>query len=446
MNIKLQRALCAAQTDQIAIVGSGGKTTALFQLARQFSSPVIVTTSTHLGGWELTAADQHFTVRSVEDVEKLDKAVQKNGVTVISGWIDENNRTMGLSPGVLLAMHRLAESMQIPLLIEADGSRQKPLKAPAQHEPAIPDWVKSVLVVSGLSGLGKALNEQTVQRADVFGALTGLQPGEEITSQVLLRYLLHPVGGLKNIPPDSQKFVLLNQADTDDLRQQADAMAAELLSQYHGVITASLNHPEHDEKVYAVHKRIAGIILAAGASSRFGQAKVLLEWKGKPLVWHAIQTAMQAGLAPIVVVAGDHFEAISAALADLPVHVVMNKEWAEGQSSSVQAGINALDPQIGAAVFLLADMPLVPVKLINGLRSLYSHTLSPIVVPVVDGHRTSPTLFDKSTFADLRSLRGDVGGRALFQRYSIAEFNFFDSAAFMDVDTDEDFRKLQEIS
>ena len=105
---------------------------------------------------------------------------------------------------------------------------------------------------------------------------------------------------------------------------------------------------------------VAGIILAAGASQRMGQPKPLLLWRGKPFVCHVARTALDAGLTPVVIVIGAHAEEVWAALADLPVEIVYNPNWAEGQSTSVQAGLQSLPPETDAAVFLLADQPHIP--------------------------------------------------------------------------------------
>ena len=113
------------------------------------------------------------------------------------------------------------DERRIPLFIEADGSRQKPLKAPAGHEPAIPGFVHQVLVVAGLSALGKPLTTDWVHRPERFAAITGLEPGDEITPNTLAQLLLHPQGGLKNIPPGARVTALLNQADNQELRDIA---------------------------------------------------------------------------------------------------------------------------------------------------------------------------------------------------------------------------------
>jgi molybdenum cofactor cytidylyltransferase len=134
-------------------------------------------------------------------------------------------------------IHTLAERHKIPLLIEADGSRMKPVKAPAAHEPVIPPFVETVVVVAGLSALGQPLTPEWVHRPEIFANLSGLTPGERITPESLVRVLSHQRGGLKDIPEGARRLVLLNQADTPELQAVAGSMAGALLA---GIAALSL--------------------------------------------------------------------------------------------------------------------------------------------------------------------------------------------------------------
>ncbi|MGZ3675701.1 MAG: selenium cofactor biosynthesis protein YqeC, partial [Ktedonobacterales bacterium] len=243
-----------------AFVGAGGKTTAIFQLARQMAAPVIVTATTHMGAWQIPLADQHIIAHSPTDLA----ALEPRGVTLVTGPLGEDDRTQAVSEEVLLWLRDMSVARHIPLLIEADGARQKPLKAPAPHEPAIPAFVDLVVAVAGLSALGKPLEEDVVQRAEVFAGISGLSSGERIGAEALTRLLISSRGGCKNIPENARGVVLLNQADTPDLQAQARGMAPGLLAGFDSVLIASLSNGE----VHACHERVAGIVLAAGEAKR----------------------------------------------------------------------------------------------------------------------------------------------------------------------------------
>jgi len=193
------------------------------------------------------------------------------------------------------------------------------------------------------------------------------------------------------------------------------------------------------------HKKVAGIILAAGAASRMGQPKLLLPWKGSPLIHHAARTALEAGLDPVVVVTGAAAGDIEAALAGLNVVITPNPEWLSGQSTSVRAGILALPEDTDAAIFLLGDQPFVTSDLIRALVTAYSRTNPAILAPYVGDRRSNPVLFDRAVFDLLCQLRGDEGARGLFGRFPPAALPWADERISFDIDTPEDYQRLLEM-
>ena len=117
------------------------------------------------------------------------------GVTLLVVLLDD--RITSVSKDVLYWLHAYAQKHNIALLIEADGSRQKALKTPNDHEPVIPEFTDAVVVVAGLSGLGKSLNDEYVHRSQLFSTLSGLPFNELITSNALVRASFIPMADLK---------------------------------------------------------------------------------------------------------------------------------------------------------------------------------------------------------------------------------------------------------
>jgi len=450
--MQLSKALRLSTSSSVAFVGAGGKTTAMFR-ATQELAPALVTTSTHLGAWQASMANRHFTWEPDQAMPEME-ATLGSGTTLATGSLDQaTERYRGLTPPQLEKLRQLAGYHDLPLLIEADGSRQKPLKAPAQHEPVIPEFVELVVVVAGLSGLNKALTEENIQRAERFSALSGLEIGATVTAASLARVLTHPEGGLKNIPAGARRVALLNQADTLDLQAQANEIGQALLPVYDSIIVAALAAPE---PVKAVKENIAGIILAAGRASRYGQPKQLLDYHGQPFVRVVAETALKAGLSPVVVVTGAKAEMVQATVADLPVRVVYNTEWESGQGSSIRTGLVECGSSTsthaeaelrhsrkpGGAIFLLADQPQVSVEVIRALVERHSLDLPAVLAPYVFDQRANPVLFDQIAFPDLLKLQGDTGGRAIFSKFSPRYLNWYDRKLLLDVDTPEDYLKL----
>ena len=428
------QALRAHSSSCIAFAGAGGKTTAMFQLAREMQSPVIITATSHLGAWQLKLADRHIIAETPAPLETLEHGLQ--GVILVTGEID-GDRTTAISGHVLHWLHQFCGYHSIPLLIEADGSRQKPIKAWAEHEPAIPVFANQVVQVVGLSSLGKSLGDEHVHRPELFSKLTRLNIGDAVTSDAVLQVLTHKDGALKNIPGTARKVVSLNQADTADLQSAAHGLAHSLLTAYDSVVVSNLI----EKQIFAVHERIAGIVLAAGESTRYGQPKQLLDWRGQPFVRAVAKTAIESGLSPVVVVTGAHADQIRDAVHDLNVTVVHNPDWQSGQGSSIRTGVKAAE-NVGGAIFLLTDQPQVTTSILRGLVEKHAEGLQPIVAPMVMDQRANPVLFDRVAFNDLASIEGDTGGRAIFHKHRVEYLPWHDDRLLLDVDTPEMYQRL----
>ncbi len=462
--MNLSFALRILASNVVAFVGGGGKTSAVFMAARELA-PALVTTSTHLAARQTEKADQHVIWNPGEPMPDFESALQ-SGVTLLTGPRREDiARVTAPTPEQLEKIRAAARVHGLPLFIEADGSRQKPLKAPAEHEPAIPPFAEMVVVTAGMRGLGRPLDENFIHRPEIFGALGGLKMGEPVSAEAVIRVLTHPQGGLKNIPVWARKVVLLNQADTDELKSRASGMAAGLLKMFEAVIVSSVQR----EEIHAAHENIAGIVLAAGESSRYGKPKQLLDFHGEPFVRRVAKTALAAGLSPVVVVTGAYAQQVEAAVRDLPVLIARNAQWREGQAASVRAGLRPLlgpppnaatplGPPIfaevrenggmkgwlgcGGAIFLLVDQPQVTVHVLEALKGRHAEGLFPIIAPLAADRRANPVLFDRVTFPELMKLEGDVGGRAVMRQFPVEYVPWHDESLLFDVDDEEDYRKL----
>ena len=449
--MKLSDALRVQPGESISFSGSGGKTSALIALAQELDNPVIVTTTTHFSKGQIGFADRIIYSSDVQNSEEFVESTEK-GVTLLLGEDGNNNRVSGPPPDQLDEVYQHARSRGINLLVEADGSRQRPLKAPAAHEPAIPPFTDQAVVVAGLSGLGKPLLSKFVHRMDEYRKISGLVEGDEITQDAICRVLTGEHGGLKGIPDKARRICLLNQADDENLQAKAKRLANPLKKSYDSVVVTSFLRHQNSTNMHAtpggyivfgVHEPITGIVLAAGGSERMGRPKQLLSWKGSTLIQYIVSTVINAGLDHTVVVLGAYEERVREELHSLPVEIVVNPQWEAGQSTSLQAGISAIPKNSGSVLFFLVDQPYLSETLIRSLVERHAETLSPIIAPIVAGQRGNPVLFDRSTFDDFLTIHGDAGGRQIFSRYQVSWITWHDEAILFDIDTDEDYRRLR---
>ncbi len=191
--------------------------------------------------------------------------------------------------------------------------------------------------------------------------------------------------------------------------------------------------------------RVAAIVLAAGKSARMGSNKLLADLRGEAMIRRTVAVMRQAADITIVVTGRDPDE-IGASLAGLPVTLVHNDRYADGLSTSLRAGIEALPPDTDVAVIALGDMPLVSAEVVRRLIAAYSPAEHrSICVPVFGGERGNPVLWGRQHFAALKDLTGDRGARVLFETLGeeIVEVAMPDDAVLRDADTPEALASLR---
>ncbi|MCY4617939.1 MAG: selenium cofactor biosynthesis protein YqeC [Chloroflexi bacterium] len=234
-NLPLHEALGITRPSVFATVGGGGKTTVLFALAAEWEAAggheadgglTVLTTTTKMTipreGRSLPLAigkDDAFRAGALDNIRRrgLSSAVVGTGR-------GDRERVLGVDP--TWPRQAIKAGLASLVGVEADGSKGRPFKAPALHEPVIPDDVDIVAAVIGAGVLGRPLDEQSVHRPEIVAPIAGAKIGDEITPELAARVLMSPDGGRKGVP-DSAAFVVLVSGASRNL-EGSRALASEI--------------------------------------------------------------------------------------------------------------------------------------------------------------------------------------------------------------------------
>ena len=206
----------------VSIVGGGGKSSLMFALAESLPGRVVLTTTTRIFAAQMSHAARVCSLGDRDWMNALD-SFERN-LLVVEGV--EGDHAMGVPrelPDEMLAHARVDW-----VVVEADGSRMLPVKAPAEHEPVIPDATTLLVCVTGIDALSAPIRE-VAHRPERVSAITGLPPGRTLTPEALASLLTSPEGGLKDAPPAARIAVLINKVETSEQRTTAREVARRIL-------------------------------------------------------------------------------------------------------------------------------------------------------------------------------------------------------------------------
>jgi len=195
-------------------------------------------------------------------------------------------------------------------------------------------------------------------------------------------------------------------------------------------------------------KPTAGIILAAGASTRFGRPKQLLQLNDKYLIEWVLDAALNSRLNRVVLVLGYAHQKILQALGETSQHsklqIVVNPQYKLGQSHSLRIGLSTVKTDFAAVMFLLGDQPMLNPAKINSLLESFWSADKDICVPTYQGKRQTPVIFSRRFFAELMNIKGDIGARKLIDKNPtrVISVEMADPLTFFDIDTQQDFKNL----
>jgi molybdenum cofactor cytidylyltransferase len=206
----------------VAVVGGGGKSSLLFALAECLPGRVVLTTTTRIFAAQMSRA---AAVCTTADEGWQDQLEAFDGNLLVVGRV-QGERAVGVPPD--LPAEWLARPRVDWVVVEADGSRMLPVKAPADHEPVIPERTSLLVSVVGIDALDDPI-ERVAHRAERVADITGLAPSQHLTPEALGKLLTSPRGGLKGAPRDARVAVLINKVESSARREAAHRIADRVL-------------------------------------------------------------------------------------------------------------------------------------------------------------------------------------------------------------------------
>jgi len=228
----------------ISVVGAGGKTSTMFRLAqelRALGKKVLVTTTTNIAFSETSEAD-HLIVDNSKHIRSLSGFEPGTIVCLGSCRVNNQGKLKGIEREFVGKIYR--EHVFDYILVEADGAKRRPIKAPAHYEPVIPRETTRAIGVIGLDALGKTITEDYVHRPLLFCSITGKKMGDTIDRKCLIDLILSEDGLFRDAPQGCRRYAVFNKADHTDREQEARIAIQELLqlgAPIHGFIIAATN-------------------------------------------------------------------------------------------------------------------------------------------------------------------------------------------------------------
>lgn len=428
----------------VAIVGGGGKTSLMFALARALGPGTITSTTTRIFQAQIKLSPA---VTYADDLSPLTAQLQQFGTTLVVGHV-EGEKAFGLSPEQMTALWQRPDVRHV--LVEADGSRMRPVKAPADHEPAIPPECTLVIPVVGIDALHRPIAE-VAHRPERVCQLTGLSPADRLNEEAMAILLTHEAGGLKNVPTTARVVPLINKVESTAEMSSARRVAQQILAQAHGrVRRVVIGAVQKERPVHEVHMPVTAVLLAAGASQRMGQPKQLLPWGGHTILGETLHQVSQSLVQDMIVVTGHEAAAISAEVrrfrGPLPPRLLPNPDYQMGEMlSSLQRAVRALTEEATAVLVILADQPMVETATYDQILSAFWQGKGDLIAPVFDGRRGNPVLIGRRYFEELLQLPVGSAPRALLQAHpnDLHLLPVATDTVVLDLDTPAEYERLR---
>lgn len=241
----LAKALRVERGDVVSFVGGGGKTTSMFRLARELSAKgfrVVTATTTRIAETQLKLSPAYVTP---DELDALGSCLDQFGQCLLAGRPDGKGSVHKIPVETIEGLKSRDDVDCI--LVESDGSKSRPFKAPAAHEPVVLEITTILVPMAGMNCLGKPLDDRFVHRPEIVASLSGCCPGDTISPEMVARILSHPDGGAKSLPARARLVPLLNKIDACDIKIVHDT--ARSLIRYENIESVVIGSVDRDPPV-----------------------------------------------------------------------------------------------------------------------------------------------------------------------------------------------------
>jgi len=441
--------------DIVGIIGAGGKTTLMFELAHNLSVArrVLITTTTKI--YRPTPSLSCSVVVSAtvdEALPLLVAAWQGSNIVVLAQGEDAEGKLLGIPLSWVAIL--TAAFPDGTILVEADGAAGRLLKGHAPHEPVLPPETTIVVAMMGLGVIGKPLGSAYVHRPEIVAECGQTALLELVTPAIAAETVIRMLKVAKAQARNARLVLWLNNTGPNgekDVRLYAGRVVCRYLLRALPDVKCIIGEVlarEPVQEVWPNEGLVAGVILAAGLSTRLRGEKLLLPWRGRSIAWHAAHNQLSSKSGSIAVVVGHRAEEIKQALGALPIDFVLNEDYKAGLGTSVRAAANHLRDaalkNIKGVLFALGDQPEISPSVIDSLLDAFFSNPERIVFPCYDGRRGNPVIFPVSLLPEFWSLPDDAGGRIVIMRHKDRwlPVPVDEEAVLIDIDAPADYEEL----
>lgn len=439
--MKLRQAFQVARGDVVAFVGAGGKTSTLVGLGYELMEAgwrVLATTTTRIAEEQLQLMPHAMPFS--DGAHAISHALTTHGFVFVYGDIHDGKvhaHEVDWTPQLLDSVDSDV------LLIEADGARGLPFKAPHPHEPVIPSETSLVVPIVSLTALDKPLTEEYVYNPQPIIDKYGFYPQSKIRLPWIAQVLRDEELGLKNVPQKARIVAFINQTPPDGYLRHRARILARMTLRNSRINAVALGSTRALEPVAEVQRSIGAIVLAGGQSTRMQQPKVLLPWvNDRTIIEHIVAQLIRSRLDHITVVTGYYADRVKPLVKRMGVKVAHNRSHKSGEMlSSLKAGLRAMPDHITAVLVVLGDQPRLQPKIIYHILNAYAEGKGNIIAPSYQKRRGHPILIDRRYWHEILKLPRNGAPRDVINAYQddIHYINVEDDSVLRDVDTPNDY-------